>query len=65
MPDESDPRIRVAIEECMQRCLAVSWPRFELTSYVQMLEQDCTWSAEEIRTVESSVAQRLVQQGRA
>lgn len=65
MPDESDPRIRVAIEECMQRCLGVSWPRFELTSYVQMLEQDRSWSAEEIRTVESSVAQRLVQQGRA
>jgi hypothetical protein len=65
MPDESDPRIRVAIEECMQRCLAVSWPRFELTSYLQGLEQDRSWSPEEIRAVESTVAKRLVQQGRA
>jgi hypothetical protein len=65
MPDESDPRIRVAIEECMQRCLAVSWPRFELTSYLQSLEQDCSWSPEEIHTVEETVAKRLVQQGRA
>jgi hypothetical protein len=65
MPDESDPRIRVAIEECMQRCLAVSWPRFELTSYLQGLEQDRSWSPEEIRAVESTVSKRLVQQGRA
>ena len=65
MPDESDPRIRVAIEECMQRCLAVSWPRFELTSFLQGLEQDRSWSPEEIRAVESTVSKRLVQQGRA
>jgi hypothetical protein len=65
MPDESDPRIRVAIEECMQRCLAVSWPRFELTSYLQGLEQDRSWSPEEIHTVEETVSKRLVQQGRA
>jgi hypothetical protein len=65
MPDESDPRIRVAIEECMQRCLAVSWPRFELTSFLQGLEQDHSWSPEEIHTVEEVVAKKLVQQGRA
>ena len=65
MPDESDPRIRVAIEECMQRCLAVSWPRFELTSFLQGLEQDRSWSPEEIHTVEETVSKRLVQQGRA
>ena len=65
MPDESDSRIRVAIEECMQRCLTVSWPRFELTSYLQGLEQDRSWSPEEIHTVEETVSKRLVQQGRA
>jgi hypothetical protein len=65
MPDESDPRIRIAIDECLQRCLAVSWPRFELTAYVQNLEQDRSWSAEEIHTVEEVVARKLVQQGRA
>jgi hypothetical protein len=65
MPDESDPRIRVAIEECMQRCLAVSWPRFELTSFLQGLEQDRSWSPEEIHAVEEVVAKKLVQQGRA
>ena len=65
MPDESDPRIQVAIEECMQRCLAVSWPRFELTDYLQNLGQDRSWSAAEIQTVEEVVSRKLVQQGRA
>jgi hypothetical protein len=65
MPDESDPRIRVAIDECLERCLSVSWPRFELTSYLQNLEQDRSWSQEQIHTVEEEVARKLVQQGRA
>lgn len=65
MPDESDPRIRQAIDECWQRCIAVSWPRFELTAYLQSLEQDRSWSPEEIHTVEEIVAKKLVQQGRA
>jgi len=65
MPDESDPRIRKAVDECWQRCLAVSWPRFELTDYLQTLEQDRSWSPEDIQTVEQVVARKLVQQGRA
>jgi hypothetical protein len=65
MPGESDPRIRVAVDECLQRCLAVSWPRFELTAYLQNLEQDRSWSSEDIHAVEQVVARELVQQGRA
>lgn len=65
MPDESDPRIRQAIDDCLQRCLAVSWPRFELTTYLQTLEQDRSWSAEDIHAVEEVVSQQLVKQGRA
>ena len=65
MPDESDPRIRQAVDECLKRCLAVSWPRFELTDYLQTLEQDRSWSAEDIQAVEQVVARQLVEQGRA
>lgn len=65
MPDELDPRIRQAVDECLQRCLAVSWPRFELTDYLQTLEQDRSWSAEDIQAVEQVVARQLVEQGRA
>jgi hypothetical protein len=65
MPDDSDPRIRQAIDECLQRCLAVSWPRFELTDYLQTLEQDRSWSPEAIHAVEDGVARQLVAQGRA
>ncbi len=65
MTDHADPKIRAAIEQCMQRCLAVSWPRFELTSFLQDLEQDRNWSREDIEAVENDVAMELVKQGRA
>lgn len=65
MTDQTDPKIKAAIEQCMQRCLSVSWPRFELTSFLQDLEQDRNWSREDIEAVESNVAQELVKQGRA
>jgi hypothetical protein len=65
MPDESDPRITQAVDDCLKRCLAVSWPRFELTDYVQRLEQDRSWSHEDIHMVEEVVVRKLVQQGRA
>ncbi len=65
MTDEADPRIQAAIDECLKRCLAVSWPRFELTAYLQDLEQDRAWSHEDIQFVEDDVSRKLVQQGRA